>query len=204
MDSTDKIEARYRLKLPSDYLQLYEANRFTWFGVDKSPEYLSFTDLEWLTLDEIAEYKFLDQIDGLVPFAISARRDEWSWRTDWNTGSEPSVVFCGRVDTGYGYAPHFKGALYRLFLEELSGTWIYQDHGRHGTIQQFRKYLQFFETLFPERWIQTLQELLPPDARLRKLPRSIGVVSSDITDAIIARDLAFDHLNEVFEHYIRG
>ena len=59
--------------------------------------------------EEIASYEVLDEYQApfktwCIPFAVSARRDEWAWRTDWMSDNQPKVVLCERGPEGYGFA----------------------------------------------------------------------------------------------------
>src|SRR5262245_53273534 len=98
------IEERYGISLPHLYRTLSAAGHFDHHG----GVCLALTDVEWLRPQEIASYEFLDwqapHKTWFVPFAMSARRDEWGWRLDWADGGEPPVVFCERGPEGYGYA----------------------------------------------------------------------------------------------------
>lgn len=121
-DALTAIRTRYGCELPPSYCALLAKGHFS-----PSPweNFLALHDCEWLPLAEIAAYRFLSfQIasdGGFVPFAVSARRDEFCWRLDWAAGGEPPVVFCERGESGFGYAPHFQGFLFRKALEEFAG-----------------------------------------------------------------------------------
>jgi hypothetical protein len=203
MSAIVKIEERYGLTLPADYLSLLKEDHLSWHGPNASPNFLFLTDLEWLSIDEIACYEFLDQIPGLVPFAITARRDEWAWRVDWALHGVVPVVHCGNVDSAYGYAPSFAGFLYRVLLEEFSGTWLPQDFGADGTVDQFHRYVDWVSPLLPVFWVGTLRKVLASHPKLLCFSDgSQGLFSREEADTIIARDLQFAHLDEEFSHYI--
>ena len=127
MDQLQAIESRYGIVVPAAYRAMHAEGRFT----AGSENWLSLTDLEWLDLVEIAAYEFehwqLAHAGGFVPFAVSARRDEWCWRLDWADGGELPIAFCEHGPEGYGYAPDFCGFLFCTLLEELSGSWVVED-----------------------------------------------------------------------------
>lgn len=196
------IEKRYGFSLPNEYLALRYSGHLTW--PEPEPKvYLHLSDFEWLTPEEIARYDFFDQIPGLVPFAISARRDEWAWRTDWAVDGRVPVVFCGRTTSAAGYAPDFAGFLYRILLDEFSGTWITNDFGPEGTVAQFHRYVDWVAPLIPARFVAMLRWILASNPKLRTLADgSEGVFPREEADRIAARDLAFPHFDEEFEHYL--
>lgn len=200
MDEYSAIEQRYGCGLPDVYRALRKQGHFDWHGPDASPDYLFLTDLEWLSLQEIAEYQFFDwQIGGLIPFAISARRDEWCWRRDWQQGAEPPVVLCRRGDTGYGFAPDFRGFLYRILLEEFSGTWLVESFGIHGTQERLRRYVDFVRPYLPERWVGQLSSLANRDW-VTLADGTVCVFTREECNRVVQDELAFPHLNEEFYH----
>lgn len=144
MNGNSHIESRYGIAIPELYRTLHAAGHFN----AQSPDlYIAFTDHEWLTLEEIANYELADwqtiSKQWFVPFSISARRDEWGWRRDWASSSgEPAVVFCERGPEGYGYAPDFRAFLYRMLLEELSGTWLLESHEDENGKRQLMKSIE--------------------------------------------------------------
>jgi hypothetical protein len=102
------VEERYAFELPEVYRSLCAAGHFNHRGTDC----LNLIDVEWLTPEDIADYKFLDwqapHKKWFVPFAMSARRNEWGWRLDWAGGGEPPVAFCERGPEGRGTACYWK------------------------------------------------------------------------------------------------
>ncbi|MCA9029922.1 MAG: hypothetical protein KDA66_03890, partial [Planctomycetaceae bacterium] len=124
MDTFDAIESRYGILIPKLYRTMHEAGHFD----ASAQKHVTFTDHEWMTLSDIATHEFADwqtlTRQWFVPFSISARHDQWGWRRDWTTVDEPAVVFCELGPEGCGYAPNFQGFLYRMLLEELSGSWL--------------------------------------------------------------------------------
>lgn len=199
MDAVASIRQRYGFALPDLYCTLLAKGHFSpqpWMN------YLSLDGCEWLTLDAIASYEFLDfQITsdgGFVPFAVSSRCDEWCWRLDWAASAEPPVVFCERGETGFGYAPDFRGFLYRKALEEFAG---YNDFAAGGgKLADLRRAVAVIATHLPGAWGEQLLALAKHElsgwrrgnaGELHVLPRSE-------LEALIAERLAFPHLNETF------
>jgi hypothetical protein len=197
MELERAIEARYGFSLPASYRALQAEGRFA----AGSENWLHLTDLEWLGLRDIAAYQFEDwqlaAAGHFVPFAISARRDEWCWRLDWANGGEPPVVFLERGPEGYGYAPDFRGFLYRVLLEELSGSWLLQDetdeHGQALVWQSVNTVTPFL----PEAWAARLRDLAARPWYKDK-SGAIRVFPRTECKQIVAEELKFPHLNEYF------
>jgi hypothetical protein len=190
------VEERYGFALPALYRSLSAADHFDHRG----NACLDFTDVEWLKPLDIAEYEFLEwqapHKKWFVPFAISARRDEWGWRLDWAAGGEPPVVFCERGPEGYGYAPHFRGFLYRMLLEELSGTWLLQDENDEQGKQAVARSVEIALPHLPKPWRDQLESLAQKP--WRSSGGAICVYPRSECVQIVAKDLAFPHLNERF------
>lgn len=199
MDEYDSIKARYSFRLPPLYRELQAAG---YFDHAQPTTYIEFTDHQWKSLKAVASHQFCDWQTHtrtfFVPFSHSARRDEWGWRRDWITGDEPAVVFCERGPEGRGFAPDFRGFLYRMLLEELSGTWLLenpQDEEGKATI------CRVVEVIGPPtsaRVGRRIDELSRQPWYTDKTG-TICVFPRSECDRIIEQDLAFPHLNEVFQ-----
>jgi len=190
------VEQRYGFCLPDLYQWFSAAGHFDHSG----NACLALTDVEWLRPQEIASYKFLEwqapHKTWFVPFAISARRDEWGWRLDWAVDGKPPVVFCERGPEGYGYAPDFRGFLYRMLLEEFSGSWLLEHEGDEVGRQAVARSVEFVLPHLPKPWAARLETLAQKPWRSKD--NYIGVYSRSECKQIIAIDLAFPYLNEKF------
>lgn len=192
------IRSRYGFELPQNYQTILANGHFHTSPWDN---YWELCDCEWLSPDDIAAYEFLDfQITsrgGFVPFAVSARRDEYCWRLDWSDGSEePPVVFCERGESGFGYAPHFHGFLYRKLLEEFSG---YGPENERGLVR-LRRVVAGVTRFLPQPWAARLQQLARRDFtewHKGKFGEWLLLSRNDLSEVINA-ELAFPHLNEKF------
>jgi hypothetical protein len=198
MDAIASIRERYGFEFPELYRTLLAKGHYSttpWENL------LDLRECEWLSLEEIATYEFLDfQITsdgGFVPFGISSRRDEFCWRLDWATGGEPPIVFCERGDSGFGFAPHFQGFLYRRALEEFAG---YDGPSDERDLARLRHAVDILTPYLPGRWAGQLRGLAERDfGRWHRGPRGeIYLVPEDELNATIAEQLAFPHLNEKF------
>jgi hypothetical protein len=198
MDAIAGIEMRFGMRLPPLYRTLLERKHF---DHKHEESHLSFSDHEWLTLEQIAKYQFLSwqasHKSWMVPFAISARRDEWGWRTDWLAGDEPPVVYCEHGDAGYGYAPNFAGYLYRRLLEEFSGSSLLEspddERGRH----ELERSVHIVLPHLPGPWVKHIKTLSSKPWH-REKNGALAVISRKDCDALVADELAFPHLNEKF------
>lgn len=200
MDTLAAIETRYGITLPKLYRDFLVQRHF-------SPEpwknYLAFDDCEWLSPKAIESYKFLDfQISsdgGFVPFATTSRRDEFCWCLDWATGAEPPIVFCERGESGFGYAPDFRGFLYRKALEEFAGYNDFaSDEGKLGDLQRAVKIIS---PHLPAEWAKQLRTLAEYDLDEWQEGDAgeLYVLAPADLEARIGSQLAFAHLNESFE-----
>jgi hypothetical protein len=198
MDAIAGIEMRYGIHLPPLYRTLLERKHF---DHKHRESHLSFSDHEWLTLEEIAQYKFLSwqapSKSWMVPFAISARRDEWGWRSDWQQGDDLPVVFCGRSEEGFGFAPNFAGYLYRRLLEEFSGTWLMEAPDDLKGKHELERTVHIVLPHLPSAWAKHIKTLSTKPWHKDK-HGAICVFPRSECDALVGDELAFPHLNEKF------
>ena len=197
-DAFAAVERRYKFRLPELYRSMSACGHF---DPKNDSAQLTFSDFEWLTPQAIAELEFLDWQAAyktwFVPFAISGRHDQWGWRLDWAAEGEPPVVFCEWGPEGYGYASDFRAFLYRLLLEELSGTWLLEDAADKKGQQMVARSIEVVLPLLAKPWAARLK-------KLAKLPwqkhdgGTIGVFPRSECEKIVAKELGFPHLNEKF------
>jgi hypothetical protein len=199
MDDYDLIKSRYSFRLPPLYRELQAEGCFDCTLPDK---YIEFTDHEWMPLGAIAHHDFCEWQTNtrqfLVPFSHSARLDEWGWRLDWASGDEPPVVFCERGPEGRGFAPNFCGFLYRMLLEEFSGTWVVESLEDEKGKAKIRRAVEVICPRLPQDWAQRIVELSRRPWYVAK-DKTICVYPRAECDRIIEKDLAFAHMNEVFQ-----
>ena len=194
MQGVRAAETRYGFQFPPAYRALLIGGHLKARG----DGLLALTDLEWLTPSEIAVYEpFRPLAAPLVPFATTARVDEWCWRLDWQEAGEPAIVLRERGESGLGYAPDFRGFLYRVLLEELSGTWLVEGPDDTEGQAVVRQSIAVAAPHLPAAWADHLQTLAAKpwkrsrDGTVRAFPRSH-------CDRIVARALAFLHMDEEF------
>ena len=199
MNTQASIQKRYGFSFPDLYQTLLAKGHFS---VKPWKNYLSFDDCEWLSLENIATYKFLDfQITsdgGFVPFAISSRRDEYCWRLDWASGANTPIVFCEYGESGFGYAPDFRGFLYRKALEEFAG---HNDiAGDEGKLADLQRAVKIISPHLPAAWADQLRELAAcglDDWQTGEYDELYVLPKSELANRIDSQ-LAFPQLNESF------
>jgi hypothetical protein len=201
---TEAIERRWQFTLPEDYVRLYgrgvfeERERF----VVNGPLRFTFTDLSWLTLDQIAAFEpFEYQVPGLVPFARSGRRDLWCWYPTLRHAAGAPVVFCPvDCDTAEVYAPDFTHFLYRRVLEEFGGTWLDDQFGREELRALWTRYVDALSAVVDPSRLGPLRAFL--DRPFTTNDGAVALASWDEIDEVIARYLAFPLLRHEFKHYV--
>lgn len=198
MEPNEAIRKRYGFDFPASYRAMQEQGHFS---TDPWENYLELQDCEWLPPEQIATYEFLDfQITsdgGFVPFAVSARRDEYCWRLDWASGSEPPVVLCERGESGFGYAPHFLGFLYRKTLEEFAG---FGGVERERDLKRLRQAVNIVAPFLPAAWSAQLRELAErqwSEWTKGKYGELLVLARNELA-ALVSAQLAFPQLNQKF------
>lgn len=179
------IADRYGFSLPEDYRRLEargllqltapaHASAFTQPG-----SYLWLPDMEWLTPQAIADFKFEDyHLPGFVPFACTASGDHWCWQPA-RTDQHGTPVLCCPHDDYFAtvYAPNFAAALYRQTLAVCHET-------------------DLDAPAFLRRWAIDLANLLRPEwtARLQELAASPD--RSTLASQLEQADFPRDHLDQ--------
>ncbi len=197
-----RAEQRFGMSIPDSYSDLAGTGALTWNGPERVDEHLFLTDLEWLTPAEIADYEFLLAYPGIVPFAISARRDEWAWYPTWSEAGEPSVVLSERGMSATGYAPTFEAFLFRRLLEELAGTWLADDpdFGPEGALRQIKGNLDLIRPVIRPPWYVVLKMKVGPSAVLRESEDGDwSLITWEESQSIVAAELQWSHLDEEIE-----
>jgi hypothetical protein len=200
MDEFEAIRRRYGFEMPETYRVLQSAGNFQ----PPLEKYLSFYDCEWLPLEEIANFQFnrweIASDGGFVPFAMTGRHEPYCWRLDWAHGGEPPVVLCERCESARCLAPSFQGFLYRMALEAFAGR---NDFLGDSKVDELVRAVNIIVPLLPGDWARRLRDLRDRQDWQTKQERagcSLFLLAPDECKAILAVDLAFQHLNEEFIH----
>ena len=198
MDTIAAIRQRYGFELPELYFRLLSTGHFS---TKPWETYLNLHECEWLSLEEIATYEFMEfQITsdgGFVPFGISARRDEYCWKLDWATETEPPVVVCERGERGFGYAPHFQGFLYRQAIEAFAGCGGVENERSLSILQRT---VHILTPYLPCPWSDHLRGLAEhkfSDWKKGNHGERFLVTKEEVA-GVIAEQLDFPYLNESF------
>jgi hypothetical protein len=163
------IEKKYTFSFPLEYRTMGEQGWITArLPMDSTSfakagnNYLWLNDMEWYSLNQIAEFRFHRHgepyLPNLVPFAFTGGGDYWCWQTD----HEMRVLACTRdCYDGIIYAPNFASALFRQALDYAS------EHVGHevakGTFPSLKAFLvrwsTDFKLIFPAKWCEILHNL---------------------------------------------
>jgi len=156
------ISQRFGFSLPDEYRRLESrglltltapahASQFT-----KPGTYLWLNEMEWYSLEKIAEFKFWpDQLPGFVPFAFTGGGDDWCWQPEF-TDSRGTRVVCCWHDSNMAtvYAPDFASALFRQVIEFCSTT----DDDELDVPAFLRRWAIDLAPIFPTRWCEQLRQ----------------------------------------------
>ena len=140
------------------------------------------------------------QVQGLVPFAQTLSGHLWCWYPDIDPRLPSPVVFCPEEDeVAVLYAPDFVSWLYRMMLEEFSGTFLVERVGYPLAEAQLRHYAAILQPLLPEAWGERLLRLSAGSLQPRQ-ENFYGVISEDECERIVHEDIDYDRLDEEFAH----
>jgi len=194
-----QAQERYQFTFPELYLHFLQLGCFDPFH----ERYLQLADLLWLPPAQIARHRFhRQQIDGLIPFARTAQEDLWCFYPAIDEGTGQAVVFCPDEDEVASiYAPDFEAFVYRAMLEEYACTGLTEHYEVNQAPEVLRGFTAFLQSWLKPAWAHRLQEVdrLPWQ---RDANGYYGAIDVEILNAILAADLAYDRLDEEFEHFI--
>jgi hypothetical protein len=160
----DIIADRFGFNIPMEYREFHSRG---WLTLDRPARqvttipgdgYLYIADMEWYTLEEIAEFQFPDYCMpvrlGLVPFAFTGGGDFWCWQID---SEGPRVLLCHRDDTDATiYSGSFHGAIYRAALH-YACSWVNAQSANFPEERSFiRRWASDFRLVCPPDWCDTL------------------------------------------------
>ena len=195
MDVEQRILDRYRFNLPPSYLAMRQAGCFD----PQQDQHLQFTDLEWLSLSAIADFVFDKHlIDGLIPFAQTLDGHLWAWYPAIDERHQEAVVFCPDEDeVAVLYAPNFETALYRMFIDELSNTFLVERSNHKQAHQQLQHYAAIVHAYLKPSWAARLHSLCERELQQTQT-NFYGVISEDELQLILEEDIVYDRLDEEF------
>ena len=197
MNVYNQIEARYGFCIPEAYRRLEANGWLSWS--EKNPDYLWLDDGEWLTPDQILNYKFQEyHKDGFIPFAFTGGGDLWCWHPGWNANGITPVVFCPRDSyDGNRYAPNFLGWVFRTIVEFASSAKCFSEEVEAK--KHFARWRKDVAPLLPEAWAAVVRDL--GQKPMRTWPEESGFggsgfISMAEANEIVQKHLAFPHLEE--------
>lgn len=165
----------------------------------QDPLYLQFTDLEWLSSEQIAAYTFdAHMIDGLIPCAQTLDGHLWAWYPAIDERHPAPLVYCPDEDeVAVIYAPDFLSGVYHMLLDELTHTFLVERGNLVDAAEQLKRFQQTMTAFFPDAWNQRLAELV--ERPLQPTDENFyGLLSEDERDDILATDINYDRLDEEF------
>ena len=188
------IQRRYEFELPDFYRTLHSEGAFS-----SNDRYLAFFDCEWLTLRGIAEYEFYPwqhaRRGGLVPFAVTGLHEAHCWRLDWAPAGEPPIVLLQDGGKAVCLAPNLCGYLYRLTIEAFAGR---NDFAGDADVEDFCQTVDYLMPHFPHDWALRLMDLRRREWVIYSHRETRHTLSQAECDEVLATDLAFAQLDEVF------
>ena len=201
------IESRYGFQLPAMYRHMV---RQEWIDTPDVAKYTPLFMGEWLQLQAILDFDF-QSVDpatpanpGLIPFAAKSRRRSVLLvpGTDGERpGGDRLLRAIGMYDRVRLDAPSLLGFCYREVLDQLTaGSDLNEERFAK---EHFAKWRTTWYPLFPSAWQQTLAAI--PDSATVEWTRTLksghqeqgrAFSHPDERDRIVARDLAFDGIDQ--------
>ncbi|HWF19822.1 MAG TPA: SMI1/KNR4 family protein [Verrucomicrobiae bacterium] len=196
MSLYNQIETRYGFKIPEEYRRLEEKGWLNWN--DKSTDYLWIDDGEWLTPEQILDYKFKSyHKPGFVPFARTGSGDAWCWYPEWSVNGIAPVVFCPHdCYDGNCYAPSFLGWIFRTIVEFASSGRCADEASAREYFAQWQKMVV---PMMPPAWAAIISGFEKKQFRTWPEEQGFGgsgFISMKEADEIVKQHLEFPHLNE--------
>jgi hypothetical protein len=127
--------------------------------------YLWLNDMEWYSVQEIAEFKFHDCYQGmlphLVPFAHTIGGDYWCWQTERTDERGTRVLFCPQdYQEATVYAPDFSAALFRQVLHYACFDFEADDDEDEEENRAFlHRWAIDLAGVLPPHWCQTIRDV---------------------------------------------
>ena len=200
------IEKRYSFRLPDVYKQMVRAG---WIDTSLHEAYTPLFMGEWLRLQELLDFDF-QSVDpatpanpGLIPFAQSPGGDPYCWFPARTVNGEAVVGYCefGQYDEIRLDSPNLLGFCYRNVLDQLSTGCDHNEERRAK--ENLARWRATWIPLFPPAWQQTLAAM--PHSATVEWTRTMksgyqekgrSFLHPDENDRIVARDLAFDGIDQ--------
>jgi hypothetical protein len=169
------IEQRYKFIMPFEYKTMQQRGWFDTSKIIRKPfhlvdvveksGYLFVGDLEWYSLQQIAEFEFADyQYDHYVPFAHTGSGDYFAWSLKQiDNYKAPVVELPHDIEIADIHSPNLAGCIYLEILRfctylrpEKNQSLKDAERDARRCIQHWCKILNEF---FPTVWIEHLGEI---------------------------------------------
>jgi len=215
----DAVEQKYGAKVPQQLRALhvagdhrYGASQKEWRATSKArafsnpPALLCAPDVEWLTGDEMLNWKPVDYWNPehrLLPFAGNGAGDLWCFYLNWGNESRLPVVLAYHDENRCeAVAGDFQSFLLVKFIGSLTNIDKYVlEHLELDDAEQYRPSLvanlKTLESYLPETWTLRLREILT--APLLNDGDTHAFLTPERTEILLA-ELKFEHSGTVFEH----
>lgn len=219
------IEAKGSFRLPAIYRQLhddevlYEIVPEEWqqhwreWSITRPLPLLNHPErLEWFSLAEIADFeqpKYWREDLTFVPFAHNGAGDWWCWLPQWTQESHSPIVFTPHdFNQSNIVSPDFEGFLFRMCLETLARAYPSEfspselEQSIRTDISQLLPYLR-------PSWQNILNEVTGQEYQRKEEGTTAytevfyGFCPETEAQNIIRRELAFERLDDIFEHMKR-
>ncbi|NRA39988.1 MAG: SMI1/KNR4 family protein [Planctomycetes bacterium] len=195
MNDYSTIEARFEFALPELYKKMVADQCFD----HHQEKHLQFTDLEWLTAEQIFTWVFDKHlIEGLIPFAQTLSGNLWAWYPQLDPRNPQAVVCIPDEDeVAVIYAPDFCSAMYRMLLDEMANTFLVERGDQKSAQRHLREYCETLAVYFPAKWNDRLKEYSQRELQATQ-ENFYGVIDEELVEEILAEDLVYDRLDEEF------
>lgn len=197
MNIAQRIEARWGMKLPDEYLLLSQTGALDF----ESPNYLLLTQIKEWYIPAKVEGQIVPEYwkPTFVPFAASPMADRLCWVNSWRSPEGIGTAFCFRSSsTAFGYAPNFAGAVYRALLEEFTGSALTAIVNPDELKERFKAYVELVSPILMPAWAETLRGIT--ERKIEVADDMAFLLREAEANQIIERYLAFAELNKEVEY----
>lgn len=194
-------------KIPFIYMKMND------FGLLSKDNYLWLDDMEWISIDQIPNYKYEeDESNYIIPFAHTARFDKWVWVFDENN-NDYMVGLCENSEmNGIYYSQNTEDAIIRNIIEYLSSADFYKNKANALSYQKSEIELKSLIT----NWKNQLSGILCDKyvdlinyfscLSLKEFSHLHGewyaLLSYEERDELIEKYINFDKINQEFPWFI--
>lgn len=202
----ERILMKKAFKIPTIYLNMNN------LGLLERYNYLWIDDMEWIPIDQISNYQYEEgEIDSLIPFAHTARYDNWVWIYN-ELNNNYAVGLCESSELyGVYYAQNTEDAIMRNIIEYLSSADFYRDSDSTLSYQKSENELKILINTWKdqltgilcEQYIELINYF--SNLKLKKYTHKQGewdaLLSYDERDNLIEKYIKFELINDEFPRF---